>query len=83
MHALYLLHIYTVLLFRVCVYLTPSSGKSWVFLAQNDLYLHSCYYYKIIDAQQARLIIIYKNTKYKLRKTQNQHSSMVQQDLQK
>jgi len=53
-----------------------------MFLTQNDLYLHSCWF-KVIDAQQARLIINYKNTRYKLRETRNQNGSMVQQNLQK
>jgi len=39
---LYLLHIHTTLLLHVSVYLTPSSERNYLFLAQKHKLLHNC-----------------------------------------
>ena len=43
MHNFYLLHIYTMSLLHVSVCLTPSSGRTYVFLTQKHLLLRSYY----------------------------------------
>jgi hypothetical protein len=35
-HNFYVLHMYTMFLLHVSVYLTPSSGRTYMFLAENN-----------------------------------------------
>jgi len=51
MHTIYSIHICTILLLHVSVYLTSSSGRTYVFLTQNQQLLQSyCLWYSTLVA---------------------------------